>query len=265
MMIPMRSGLFLTLACAALAAATACAAPGEPLAWDSPSQFYTAKPGEVSALFVFKVSNVSTSNVVIDDLKTSCGCTVAQFPTKPWVLKPGAKDKAEVLVDLRGKYGKLFKEINVISSNAPKLLTVLVDIPDPGTNAMSPEMANRMWGQQLAAVDHQAVFKRDCVKCHLEPAFGKFGENLFHTACGICHEAAHRATMVPDLKSLKTEIDGDYWHNWVAHGKPGTLMPGFAAKEGGPLNDKQIDSLIQYLTNAFPRPLKTATLPVSGK
>ena len=264
-MMTMRLVVLLCVACAVLTVGNASALPGEPLAWEAPSQFYSAKPGEVSALFVFKVSNTSTSEVVIDDVKTSCGCTVAQFPTKPWTLKPGAQDKAEVLVDLRGRFGKLFKEIDIISSNSPKVLTVLVDIPEPGTNAMSMEAANRLWGQQLAGVDHQAVFKTDCVKCHLEPNFGKFGENLFHTACGICHEAAHRATMVPDLKSLNAEIDPEYWRRWVTYGKAGSLMPGFAARDGGPLNDKQIDSLVEFLTNAFPRPLKAAALPVSGK
>jgi len=33
-------------------------------------------------------------------------------------------------------------------------------------------------------------------------------------------------------------------------------MPGFAAAEGGPLDDEQINGLVKYLTNAFPRPLK---------
>ncbi len=157
------------------------------------------------------------------------------------------------------------KQIVVFSSYSPKVLTVLVDIPEPGTNAMSSEAANRLWGRQLAGIDHQAVFKKDCVKCHLEPAFGKFGETLFHSACGICHEATHRATMVPDLAALKTEIDPEYWRRWVTYGKAGSLMPGFAAREGGPLNDKQIDSLVEFLTNAFPRPLKTAALPATGK
>ncbi len=105
MIIAMRLVVLFCVACGTLTAGIASALPGEPLAWEAPSQFYSAKPGEVSALFVFKVSNVSTSNVVIDDVKTSCGCTVAQFPTKPWTLKPGAQDKAEVLVDLRGNFG----------------------------------------------------------------------------------------------------------------------------------------------------------------
>ena len=255
-------GVFRTLLLVACFAATfvsnlrAASAPGEPLVWDPPSQSYTVKPGEISAHFTFKVANVSDATVTIDDVKTSCGCTVAQLPMKPWHLKPKETNKMEVLVDVRGKTGVLFKQINVLSTNAPKLLTVLITIPPEATNGMSWETASRLWGQQLAATDHQAVFKNECVKCHLEPAFGKMGQPLYQAACGICHEAAHRATMVPDLHALKTEINVDYWKNWVTHGKAGTLMPGFAAAEGGPLDDTQIKSLVDFLQQAFPRPLK---------
>lgn len=233
------------------------ASPGEPLNWESPSQFYTAKPGDITAHFTYKVVNVSKSEVTIDDVKTSCGCTTAELPGKPWRLAPGETNKMEVLVDLRGKVGKLLKTIYVQSATAPKTLTVLIDIPpEASTSRMPAEMANRLFGQQLGALDHQAVFKKDCVRCHLVPAFGKMGENLYVTACGICHEAKNRATMVPDLRALKTPIDDNYWQNWVTHGKAGTLMPGFAAAEGGPLTDTQITSLVQYLTQAFPRPVR---------
>jgi mono/diheme cytochrome c family protein len=240
-------------------------APGEPLVWESPAQNYTVKPGEVTAHFTFKVSNVSASEVIIDDVKPSCGCTLARMPGKPWHLAPKENSKMEVLVDLRGKTGVLFKEIEVLSSNAPKLLTVMVNIPAGVTNGMTTEMINRIWGQELAATDHQAVFKKDCVKCHLEPAFGRSGQPLYKVACGICHEAKHRATMVPDLHALKTEIGPDYWRNWVTHGKPGTLMPGFAATEGGPLDSAQITSLVDYLSKAFPRPMKSSTASKAEK
>src|SRR5579863_3114417 len=188
---------FLSTIC--VAELNAAIAPGQPLVWDLPSQSYTVKPGEISAHFIFKVANVSDATVTIDDVKTSCGCTVAQLPMKPWHLAPKETNKMEVLVDVRGKTGVLFKQINVLSTNAPKLLTVLITIPPEATNGMSGEMANRLWGQQLAATDHQEVFKNDCVKCHLIPAFGKMGQPLYQAACGICHEAVHRATMVPDL------------------------------------------------------------------
>ena len=230
----------------------------EPLAWSSTNQTNIAHEGDVSTRFTFKVRNVSGREVVIDDLKPSCGCTVAQMPSQPWRLAPKQSGQFEALVDMRGKTGVLFKTIDVISTNAPVKLWLTIDIK-PGTNSMSPAMRDRIWGQQLAATDHQAVFKKECVQCHLVPVFGKRGQPLYQVACGICHEAEHRATMVPNLHALKTPIDKDYWRNWVAHGKAGTLMPGFSVAEGGPLEDADIDSLVQYLTKEFPRPLKSET------
>ena len=235
---------------------TAQAAPR--LQWDELAKTNTAKTGDVSAHFVFTVKNVSKDEVTVDRVISSCDCTVAKPPRDPWQMKPGDVDKLDVLVDLRNKVpGTFFKDITVLSGGETNVLLLSVTVPPDLTNGMSAAVADRLFGQQLAAVDHQAVFKGNvCVKCHLVPAFGKSGENLFHVTCGICHEAAHRATMVPDLRALKTEIDTNYWQNWVAHGKAGTLMPGFAATDGGPLDDEQIKGLVQYLTNAFPRPLK---------
>ena len=252
----MRS-LLVALLFSALPASVLFAVPTNgPLVWESPSQYYTAKPGDVSAKFTYKVVNTSASEVVIDNVRPSCGCTTAELPTKPWRLAPHETNKLDVLVDLRGKEGKLFKTIAIDSATAPGELTIMLDIPpEAATTRMPAGMADRLFGQQLGAIDHQAVFKKDCVKCHMVPAFGKTGEDLFHTACGICHEAKNRATMVPDLRTLKTQIDDAYWQNWVSHGKAGTLMPGFAATEGGPLSEAQIDSLVQYLTRAFPRPV----------
>jgi cytochrome c553 len=121
------------------------------------------------------------------------------------------------------------------------------------TNGVSAEMANRLWNREMAGADRQAVFKKDCVKCHLQPAFGKTGAPLYQAACAICHEAPHRATMVPDLHTLSKLIEADYWRTWVTHGRDGTLMPGFAATEGGPLDEAQINSLVEYLPKAFPK------------
>jgi cytochrome c553 len=235
-----------------------------PLVWETPSVEHTAKPGEVAVHFVFKVKNTSASEVVVDDIKSSCDCTLASLPTKPWRLTPNETNKLDVVVDLRDKSGSIspkgeyLKEVLMrTTTGTTNLLKINLIIPGKFTNEPPPVVLTRLFGQQLSAVDHQAVFKNDCVKCHLVPAFGKSDERLFHVTCGICHEAKDRAAMVPDLHSLKTEIDTNYWRNWVTDGKAGTLMPGFAAKNGGPLDDAQINSLLTYLTNAFPRPIKT--------
>jgi mono/diheme cytochrome c family protein len=244
---------------------TAMAVPSAgPLVWESPNQTNKVKANAISTKFIFKVRNVSTNEVVVDDLKTSCGCTVAQLPSNPWRIAPKQATQFEAIMDLRGKYGKLFKQIDVVSTNAAAILSLTIEI-EPGTNSLSTQMQNRLWGQQLAATDHQAVFKKQCVNCHLTPAFGKSGEPLYHAVCGVCHEAEHRATMVPDLRALNTEIGTNYWREWVTNGKPGTLMPAFTSTQGGPLDDAQINSLVKYLTTAFPRPPKKSADSSSAK
>ena len=34
--------------------------------------------------------------------------------------------------------------------------------------------------------------------------------------------------MVPDLHALKTPTNVEFWRIWIAHGKPGSLMPAFS-------------------------------------
>jgi mono/diheme cytochrome c family protein len=267
----MRIALFTFLAAASLLAkmsaapAASAASPSPGLIWDPPSQDYTATNGQVGARFTFKVRNASASDYVIDDVTTSCECTTAGMPSKPWHLAPGETNKLETIVDLRDHMSGvtssdiILKDIYVFSTNATNTLSIAITIPPGLTNTMTRPEIDRLWGQQLAAVDRQAVFKNSCVSCHLVPAFGKKGENLYHTTCGICHDDAHRAPMVPDLHALKAEIDTNYWRTWITYGKPGTLMPAFVNTEGGPLEAAQIDSLVKYMTNAFPRPMKGAT------
>ena len=78
------------------------------------------------------------------------------------------------------------------------------------------------------------------------------GKALYVAVCGVCHEANPRATMVSDLHALNHPTNYEYWKQWITNGKPGTLMPAFAANQGGPLSEKQIVSLAKLLTKAIP-------------
>ena len=106
---------------------------------------------------------------------------------------------------------------------------------------------DRIRNQQLVAQDRQAIFKGDCAKCHVEPTVGKTGKELYQTACGICHDAEHRAEMVPSLLALKHPTDASYWREWITTSKPGSMMPAFGKGAGGPLDEAQIDSLVTCL------------------
>jgi len=119
--------------------------------------------------------------------------------------------------------------------------------------------AQRAVGIAMAKVDRQAVFKGDCAGCHERNVQGSYGKALYDSACAICQEARPRASMIPDLHHLTMPTNMEFWRTWIASGKPGTLMPAFAASQAGPLTDAQIVSLAVYLKAANPSaaPLST--------
>jgi mono/diheme cytochrome c family protein len=236
-------GLFL----AVLISAVLHAAPEKPaaLVWDALEKRYEAQPGEAEAEFFFTVKNVSANPVEITDVATSCHCTAAMMPHKPWILAPGAEEKLRVVVDLRSRRGTLTKTIYVDTSAGPEQLQVFVKVPP------SPAIQREM-NQMVAQADRQAVLRGDCATCHVTPTIGKQGAELFATACVICHGAEHRASMVPDLKQPKTARDAAFWDHWIRNGADGTLMPAFAKSAGGPLDDEQIKSLVAYLLANLP-------------
>lgn len=215
------------------------------LAFDAITQEYTTKPGEMEAKFNFNVTNVSSGEVIVNGVQTSCGCTVAQM-TFPWKLAPGTNGVIPLTMNLAGKSGTVFKSATVLTDKGQKMLTVKANMTPPLTMGDDREK-NRL----TAAANRQAVFKGDCAKCHVEPVIGQMGKVLYDKACGICHEAVHRATMVTDLRT-KVPSNAEYWKFNIVHGKPGTLMPAFSQTEGGPLSDVQIASLVEYLVKDYP-------------
>lgn len=215
------------------------------LVWDALEKSYEATAGQEEAEFFFLAKNVSDQPIEIIDVATSCHCTAAMIPRKPWILAPGAEEKLRVVVDLRSRRGTLTKTIYVDTSAGPEQLQVFVKVPPP------PAIQREM-NQMLAQADRQAVLRGDCATCHVAPTVGKHGAELFATACLICHGASHRASMVPDLMQPKTARDAEFWEKWIRSGAEGTLMPAFAKSAGGPLEDEQIKSLVAYLLANLP-------------
>jgi mono/diheme cytochrome c family protein len=253
-------------------------ARGPFLVWDAMNKDYAAKTGETTNLFIFNATNVSTRPVYIEKLTPSCGCTVATLPAQPWLLAPGSNGAVRITINFAGKVGLVTKFIRVdafekespdatTSNKFEQTLIIKVNIPagtnPPALTTGAPNPAagmNRAKNAEMAKADRQAVFKGDCASCHAVPAHGKSGEELFRAACAICHESSHRATMVPDLATLKTKADDVYWRSWICFGKEGTLMPGFldSAPAGGPLTPEQVSSLVNYLRSKYPARVATA-------
>jgi mono/diheme cytochrome c family protein len=214
------------------------------LKWESLTNKCEAKQGQTNAIVVFHLTNVSTRPITIEAVRPSCHCTVAKVPAQPWIIKPGEATQLEVDVELSTKWGAFTKTISVETRTETNLLTIFVNVPEPDMRGKN---------QVVAFTDRQAVFKGDCASCHLQPALGKMGAELYRSICSICHEAEHRAEMVPDLAHLKVPTDAKFWEQSLRIGKPGTLMPAFSKPFGGPLTTEQIQSLVTYLTERFPQ------------
>lgn len=225
--------------------------PAGMLAFDAEQKEFIAAKGEVNCPFVFNVTNISSSEISITYIQTSCGCTTSATKL-PMVLAAGESAEIPITMSVAGKSGTIIKTVTIHTDKGHKILVVKSDIRPPEMDAATMAM-NRERNQQLAQTDRQAVFKGDCAKCHVEPVIGKLGHELYTAACGICHEAEHRASMVPDLHALKLTPNAEYWRFFITHGKPATLMPAFAQSQGGPLSDMQIESLVEYLMTEFPK------------
>jgi mono/diheme cytochrome c family protein len=220
------------------------------LVWDALTKSTDAPADQQQVHFVFGFTNISSGNVAILDARGSCSCTATELPQKPWIILPGTNGQIGATVDLRGKSGTLFKSITVSTDKGTKLLMMQINMLPPVIPQLTEE--ERAKGIAAAKVDRQAVFHGDCVKCHANNIEGKYGKQLYDSVCAICHDAEHRDTMVPDLHHLKTPTNDEFWRTWIAHGKPGSLMPAFATSDGGPLTDIQIAILAAYLNTAIP-------------
>jgi len=226
------------------------ALPDGVMAWNQLLQSADIAADQDEAHFTFSFTNVSSGKLVIIDVHPSCGCTTAELPPMPWMVEAGAHGQIPFTVSIATKTGVLIKTINVITEKGNMNLTVRINML-PATTPTQTEQ-ERALGMAAAKVDRQAVFKGNCATCHVKPGQGKYGLDLYKAVCGVCHEAEHRATMVPDLNAIKTSTNEDFWRTWIMHGKPGSFMPAFSTADGGPLNDVQIASLAAYLNTAFP-------------
>jgi mono/diheme cytochrome c family protein len=168
-------------------------------------------------------------------------------------------------MNVQGSYGFKTKGMTVETSAGNKFLTLMAKLP-PQPAAPNPAVAGtgmqrteaeRAKNLQSALSDRQAPLKGDCAKCHVEPAAGKHGRELYVAACGICHNAERRAEMVADLQErVRTNavpFPAEYWNMFVTMGKPGTLMPAFAKEHGGFMTKDQVVSLVDYLVKDFPK------------
>jgi len=94
------------------------------LIFDAETKQTTVPKGEAQASFVFNLRNASKKPLIINEVKTSCGCTVAKVQQLPWVLKPQDKGQIAVTMKVLGVIQKSTKVVTVYTDQGSKSLTV---------------------------------------------------------------------------------------------------------------------------------------------
>lgn len=89
---------------------------------NSTFDFQEIKQGE-KVEHVFTITNTGKSDLIIRNVKASCGCT-AVSPVDD-VVKPGASTTMKVIFNSAGKIGKQNKTITIISNDPQKSRTIL--------------------------------------------------------------------------------------------------------------------------------------------
>ncbi|MFH2144006.1 MAG: DUF1573 domain-containing protein [Bacteroidota bacterium] len=66
---------------------------------------------------VYKFKNVGKSDLIISNVKASCGCTVPKYDKEP--VKPSGEGEIEIVFDSSGRTGRQHKTITVITNSQP--------------------------------------------------------------------------------------------------------------------------------------------------
>lgn len=177
---------------------------------------------------VFEFSNAGDDDLLIEKVVAAAGNTKAKASSGR--LKPGEKGSITVVVDMRGKKGIFSKNIDIYTNDPITPVTTL---------SVKISVKDRIHMAQYKAT---AIFSEECLTCHVERGRGKKGWDLFKADCFMCHNAGKNTSLStmsrkPSKEMLKAIRDG----------VENTLMPGFAVSNGGPLDDADIQSLIELI------------------
>jgi len=185
----------------------------------------------------FKVVNKGSGTLKIVEAYASCGCTTPKFAKK--ILEPGEGTDLFVTIDTSMKQNGVTKTLNV-SSNDPK--RPIVEL------ALKMFVRNQHKGLTEGA-KAKILTDENCTSCHVARGVGAFGINLYNADCAMCHGPKAEGASGPTLIGpYENAVFYNHMKSVLTTGSKNTnAMPGFGGEAGGPLAQKQIDSLLTYL------------------
>ncbi len=198
----------------------------------------------------FHFSNIGNDTLKVLQVIPSCGCTVVHL--SKWSLAPGDSASLEMSTDTWSKFGQIQKDV-VVKTNDPQQPEhqLVVDF-----NVVShPDISDL--NKDILKVGQKAmIFTGKCQSCHVTPGIGKRGKALYVVSCEMCHGTAGKQRLkklpgIPFNQQFLSSVNEKTLYQFIANGTPDTrkkqMMPGFLQKNGGPLSNEQVLSLVKYL------------------
>lgn len=192
----------------------------------------------VEVRHTFPMRNAGSKRLEIKTAFSTCGCTVPHIKHRE--IAPGQTGELEVVLDTAMKQGAVSKPVEIRSN-------------DPEHPVMTIHIKAHVRGAHSDLGDVKAkIFTGRCAACHVDKGKGKEGGDLFVADCGMCH--GFRGTGIKGV--APSLVQGNYddeafcaaMIQVISFGsQQHRSMAGYLNTAGGPLTEKDINSLIAFL------------------
>ena len=189
----------------------------------------------VAVAHTFTITNSGEESLSLV-ANASCGCTTPRLAKKE--LKPGESTRIEITIDTAMKQNAMTKTVQLKSVDSIKpLLTI-----DLSMIVLDPHRGMAEGGAKIFT-------DAKCAACHALKGEQKFGRALYNADCAMCHGPKAEGAVGPPLFGPYKKAEyARFMKDVIEKGsKTHRSMPGFLAAHGGPLSQKQVDSIMDYL------------------
>ncbi len=185
----------------------------------------------------FTLKNGGSADLTLYEAYSTCGCTVPKLSKN--LLQPGETTLLEVAIDTSMKQDRVTKTV-FVSSDDPTHPVLPIDLSMDVANVHTT--MTDLTGTKIFTDAH-------CASCHVDQGVGLFGKDLYESDCAMCHGIGAQGAVGPMLRGpYGNKIFAAHIKDVITHGsKRHRSMPAFLGSDGGPLSEKQIDSIVRYL------------------